>query len=371
MRNEQPVSRFFLALVLVAIALLVAVFLPLISELLLAAVLAGALWPIQQWLCRRLRGRGGVAAFLVMGALVVILLGPVAALVTMVIRDGSDAVRFISNTLHSEQVAELLSLLPQGARDAIVGALARVPRSLEEAMALAGAYRGEAVAAVAATGSLLFHSTLMLIASFFLLVRGDELVSWLDSISPLGRGQTRELLTTFRKVSFAVIVAAAMTAAAQAIAALIGFYIARVPSPMFFATVTFFVAFIPAIGAAVVCLLAASLLLATGHPYMAIFLAAWGILVVGLVDNLIKPLLVRRGMEIHGAIVFFSLLGGLATFGAVGLLVGPLAVAFFLALVRIYHREFASDQVPPVPGLPSPSSGDEQPGPEEAEAKPE
>lgn len=364
MGNEQPVPRFFLALVLVATALLVVVFLPLISELLLAAVLAGALWPLQQWLSRRLRGRRGVAAFLVTVAIIAILLGPVAAVVTMVIRDGSDAVRFISDTLNSERVAELLSLLPQSARDAIVGALARLPQNLEDAMALAGgAYRGETVAAVAATGSLLFHATLMLIASFFLLVRGDELVSWLDSISPLGRGQTRELLTTFRKVSFAVIVAAAITAAAQAIAALIGFYIARVPSPIFFATVTFFLAFIPAIGAAVVCLLAALLLLATGHPYMAIFLAAWGIFVVGLVDNLIKPLLVRRGMEIHGAIVFFSLLGGLAAFGAVGLLVGPLAVAFFLALVRIYHREFAPDHVPPVPGLPP--SGDEQPGPEQ------
>jgi predicted PurR-regulated permease PerM len=123
---------------------------------------------------------------------------------------------------------------------------------------------------------------------------------------------------------------------------------------VFFALVTFFFAFIPAIGAAVVSLFAAALLLVTGHPYMAIFLSAWGLVVVGLVDNLVKPLLIRRGLEIHGGIVFFSLIGGLATFGAIGLVVGPLAVALFLAVLRLYHRDYSpgSSHVPSVPGMP-------------------
>lgn len=129
--------------------------------------------------------------------------------------------------------------------------------------------------------------------------------------------------------------------------------ITRVPNPFFFTLVTFFVAFIPAIGAAVVCLFAAVLLLVTGHPYMAIVLAAWGLVVVGLVDNLVKPLLIRRGLEIHGGVVFFSLIGGLAAFGAIGLLIGPLTVAFFLALLRMYHRDYSPEnpRVPSTPGI--------------------
>lgn len=105
--------------------------------------------------------------------------------------------------------------------------------------------------------------------------------------------------------------------------------------------------------AAVVCLFAALLLLVTGHPYMAGLLAVWGLVVVGLVDNLVKPLLIRRGLEIHGAIVFFSLIGGLATFGAIGLLVGPMSVALFLAVLRLYHRDYTpgDSRVPPMPGL--------------------
>jgi len=98
---------------------------------------------------------------------------------------------------------------------------------------------------------------------------------------------------------------------------------------------------------------AALLLLVTLHTAMAIFLAVWGLVVVGLVDNVIKPLLIKRGMAIHGGVVFFSLLGGLAAFGAIGLVVGPLAVSMFLSLLTIYHRDFSPQKrgVPDVPGV--------------------
>jgi predicted PurR-regulated permease PerM len=98
---------------------------------------------------------------------------------------------------------------------------------------------------------------------------------------------------------------------------------------------------------------------------MALFLAVWGIVVVGLVDNVIKPLLIKRGMEIHGGVVFFSLLGGLATFGAIGLLVGPLVVSMFLALLSIYHRDFSPQkrQIMVVPGGPPEPPAAEPPPP--------
>jgi predicted PurR-regulated permease PerM len=354
---EQPVPKFFLALILLAAVLVALVFAPVAKELVLAAVFAGTLWPVQQWLSKRLRGRRGIAAGLLTFAVVVLLLGPVAMIVTFIVRDGADGVRFITEAVHSDDVAALVDRLPDSARDNVKDAIARLPSDLTELIGTIDD-KTQAVStvgkALAATGSLVFHTVLMLIALFFLLVRGDELVAWLDSISPLGRGQTKELFATFRRVSYAVIVSTGVTAAVQAIAALVGYWIAQVPSPYFFALLTFFVAFIPAIGAAVVCLFAALLLLVTGHPYMALFLAVWGLAVVGLVDNLVKPLLIKRGLEIHGAIVFFSLIGGLAMFGAIGLLLGPLFVSLFLAVVRMYHRDYspADPRVPGVPGLP-------------------
>jgi predicted PurR-regulated permease PerM len=355
---EQPIPRFFLALMIIATVLLALVIMPVVKELFLAAVFAGVLWPAQQWLTAKVRGRRGVAAGLITAAVIVLLLGPVATMMTFIIRDGADGVRFVSDALHSEDVAALVDYLPASARDTVNDAINGVPRDLSEITGSVGDYKGQAASTVGrvlmATGSLVFHAVLMLIALFFMLVSGDQLVAWLDSISPLRRGRTRELLSTFRKVSYAVIASAAITAAVQAAAALAGYLIARVPSPFFFALVTFFMAFVPAVGAAVVCLFAAALLLVTGHPYMAVFLAVWGLVVVGLVDNLVKPLLIRRGLEIHGAVVFFALIGGLATFGAIGLLLGPLLVSAFLAVLRIYHQDYTPEEnrVPAVPGMP-------------------
>lgn len=355
---EQQVPRFFLVLMVIAIVLMALVARPVVTELLLAVVLAGMLWPIQEWLSARFRGRRALTAGILTFAVVTLLLGPVATMATLIIRDGADGVAFVSKAARSDDVASLIDHLPAKARDTAHDAIERLPRDLSSAAGEIKGSEGQALSTakrvVTATGSFVFHSVLMLIALFFLLVSGREVVRWLDSASPLRSGQTLELLETFRKVSVAVIASAAITAAVQALAALVGFLITRVPNPFFFTLVTFFLAFIPAIGASVVCLFAAALLLVTGHPYMAIVLAVWGLVVVGLVDNLVKPLLIRRGLEIHGGVVFFSLIGGLAAFGAIGLLIGPLSVAFFLALLRMYHRDYSPEnpRVPSTPGLP-------------------
>jgi predicted PurR-regulated permease PerM len=347
MRPEQPAPRFFLVLIAAAALLLAVVIRPVASELFLATVLAGVLWPLQTRLAARLRGRRTLAAGLLTTGVAVALVGPLAALGAYVISDGSAAVRFVSDTARGERVTELLGWLPATTRSLIEDAIARLPQDLGEAVSWVGA---EGSRAAAAGLRVAVHGVFMLVALFFLLVKGDTLVDWIDSVSPLGVGRTRELLLGFKRVSYAVVVSSIVTAAVQALAALAGYLIARVPNPVFFTVVTFFVAFVPAIGAAAVCLVAAALLFVTGHPYLAIFLAAWGLVVVGLVDNVIKPLLINRGMELHGAVVFFSLIGGLAAFGAIGLFLGPLSVAFFLALVRMYHRDFSpqKEQVPSV-----------------------
>ena len=75
-------------------------------------------------------------------------------------------------------------------------------------------------------------------------------------------------------------------------------------------------------------------MLLLGHPWAALFLALWALVVVGLIDNLLRPMLIRGGGQLHGALVFFSLIGAMAAFGAVGLFLGPLALVFFLATVR-------------------------------------
>jgi predicted PurR-regulated permease PerM len=238
--------------------------------------------------------------------------------------------------------------------------------SLQGQLSSRGATAAQTVGGmVAATGSLVFQTVMMLIALYFLLVDGKRLVTWLESVSPLKRGQTTELLMEFRSVTRSVLVSTLATAGVQAVAALVGYLVTRVPVPIFFAAITFFFALIPAVGAATVCVAAALVLLATGHPVAAIILAAWGIIVVGLSDNVIKPILAKRGMHMHGALIFFALLGGLSVFGPIGLLLGPLCVAFFLAVLRIYERDYGrasprpGDPVTPPQNQPTVGEGEE------------
>jgi predicted PurR-regulated permease PerM len=344
-------SWFFFLLLATAVVLVAMVVRPIATGLFVAAVLSGVLWPWHERLAKRLRGHRNLSALVWVVAVVILLLGPAVAFSTVAIREGIEGWHFLSATLKSEGVEGLVTRLPDSLERLARFVLDHVPVVQSGDLAeKVGAQGGKAAVAVAATlsatGSLLFQAVMMLIALYFLLLEGDKFVAWLDELLPLAPGQTHELLLEFKRTSFAVIVSTGVTAGVQASAALIGYLIARVPHPMFFAGVTFFVAFIPAVGAGAAGLVAALLLYVTGHTGWAIFLAIWALLVVGLVDNLVKPILIKRGMEMRGVVVFFSLIGGLAAFGSVGLLLGPLVVAFFLALLRMYERDFKAGKPP-------------------------
>jgi predicted PurR-regulated permease PerM len=188
---------------------------------------------------------------------------------------------------------------------------------------------------VVATTGALFQVGLMVVAFYFLLLDGPALVRWLTRALPLDDGQVLSMLTDFRNVSVAVLVSSVATAGVQTLAAFAGYVVAGVPQPLFFAAVTFVVAFIPVLGAATVVVALSGLLYLTGHPTAALLLALWGVLVVGFLDNLVKPFLMRDRMEVHGALIFFALIGGLAAFGPAGLVAGPLVLSFFMAVVRL------------------------------------
>ncbi|MBK7862217.1 MAG: AI-2E family transporter [Archangiaceae bacterium] len=341
---SRSAKRFFMVLMLGTIAVLGIVLFKLGPGLLLAATLAVMLWPVQQWLSKKFRGHRSLAAGLLTFGVVSLLVTPVVGLSAFVVREAGDGWRFVTTTLEEGGVDGLVERLPESLQGFANEVVERLPArgKLEQTVnEQAGKAAAAAGGMVAATGSALFQIAMMLVALFFFLIEGQACLTWLDEALPLRKGQTRELLEEVRKVGHSVIVSTFITAGVQAAAALGGYLIARVPHPLFFAAVTFFCAIIPAVGAAAIVVAAAGLLLLTGHPYFALFLALWGVVVVGLVDNLVKPLLIRGKSELNGAVVFFALLGGIAAFGALGLLIGPLMVALFLALLRMYHRDVA------------------------------
>ncbi|MFO0584636.1 MAG: AI-2E family transporter [Anaeromyxobacter sp.] len=336
--------RLIVGLLLAAIALALVVVWPFWQALFMAAVLAAALRPAFEWLARRLGGRRGLAAGIATTALLLVVVLPLATFGTVLVQNALEGLQWLREAIDSEGIWGLLSRLPDPVEAFARRVVDAIPDPAAEVQKLA-AQGGQAAAAVggvlAATGGLLLRSVLALVAFYFLLVDGPALVDWADRHVPLGEGQLRQLLVEFRQTSVSVLTATLVTAALQTLAAFVGYLLFGAPRLGFLTAATFAIALVPAAGATIMVVLAGILQLAAGHTLSGALLVGWGFAVVSMVDNIVRPMLLRGGTALHGGVVFFALLGGVAVFGPMGLLLGPLAVTFLLSVVRMYERQFS------------------------------
>lgn len=346
-------ARVTFGLLLIGSILLLAVVIrPIWKPIFMAVVLAAALWPVNEWFARKFGwrpvpaeqfgARHRLASALTTFLLVVLILGPVLSLTIVAIGEAIDAFQLIRSTLEEGGVAGLIARLPDWLERPLTAAIEWLPSDIE-GMAAQAMSRGEAAVGLFSsilTGvtGLAFDVILMLIVFHTLLEQGKQLLGWILRVSPLP--ETKELLEEARKTSGYVLRSSFLTALVQGIVATIGFFIASVPSPLFFGTLALFAAFIPSVGTALVTLPLIGLLVLSGYVWQPIFLGIWAILAIGLVDNLLNPLLIRGGVRLNGVLIFISLVGGMLVWGAIGLILGPLAITLFLAMVRFMYREY-------------------------------
>lgn len=344
--------RILIGLAILAIALVLYVASPFASALLLAAVLAGALSPLYERLAALFKQRRSLAGALFVTAVVFALLLPISGLIFAIAQQADEAFQPMRAAFQKEGIDGVINGLPAPLPVLAREAVKRLPRGQQQIEELVRDLTGKVLGGVGyvfvTTGGFVFNLGMMLVAFFFLLVDGPVLVKWLIHVSPLTDEQMKELLDDFRDVSIAVLVGSVGTALIQTLVALLGFWIAGAKHALLLAAATFIGAFIPVVGAGAVVIASAVILFLTGHSGAALFLGIWGVAVVSSIDNVVKPLLMRGRLEVNTGITFFALLGGAATFGPVGLLVGPLIVAFFLAVVRMCQKELGQP-VPPAP----------------------
>ncbi len=371
---ELHAQRALIFLVLAAVALIAALVSPFWAPLMLAAVFAAALQGWMDALTALLRGRRRAAALLLTAGVLLAVLLPLGGLGAALIREVLAGVAWVRSALESQGIDGLLHRLPSPIEDLVRRLVAAIPDPASLLRSVAGASGGEAAQVVGgflvATGTAVFRAALFLIALFFLLADGNRLVLWLDGHVPLRPGQLRTLLGEFRRTSVSVLVASLATAVIQSGTGMVGYLLARAPNKLFLTLATFVFALIPAAGGTFVVVLVGLLLLATGHPVAGIFLVLWGAVVVSVIDNVARPYMLRGGLELHGGLLFFALLGGLAVFGGIGLVVGPLALTFLITALNMYRREFGAPgapaaRAPPVgggaaPGLQATGSGPPQ-----------
>jgi predicted PurR-regulated permease PerM len=326
--------RSLFALVLLSMAFMGWVLLPLAKPIFLAAVFAAALAPLRDPLRKRL-GPAASSAALTLGLLLAVA-GPMAYIGATVAAEAPDALSFVKEKLESAEAKDSLERLPGPLRSTIKRALSAGKESGHKDV---GAAVGAARSVLSATGGAAVRFVLLLAALFFLLKDGDDLLDWILENSPLPRRDSKELLGDFRSISSSIITSALATAGVQALAAMVGYLLAGVPHVPFFTFASAVASLVPVVGAAMLSCALAAVLLFSGKTGAAIFLAVWSVGVVGVVDNIFKAWFLKGRMELHGGLVLFFLIGGIAAFGGVGLLAGPLALGFFLSALRLYRRE--------------------------------
>ena len=194
---------------------------------------------------------------------------------------------------------------------------------------------------------------IMVLALYYFLVDGPGMIHTMMRLSPLENEYERELLDRFVNVSRAVVVAVLAAAVVQGLLAGVGFYFALAPgAPIFLLTMlTMTLAVVPFVGAAGVWIPTCLWIyfyqgermvgdeLVTGEPFTALVLAAYCLGVVSTIDNVIKPYVLHGQSNLHPLLALMSVLGGVTALGPVGILVGPMLVAFIHALLVMVNKE--------------------------------
>ncbi len=182
---------------------------------------------------------------------------------------------------------------------------------------------------------------------YYMFRDGERMRAALRNMLPLEEGKSREILERTREVISASVYGVLVIATIQGTLGGVAFWALGLPSPLLWGVVMIFFSMIPMAGAFVVWGPAAIYLALTGHVGKAIALTLIGVLVIGSIDNFLRPKLVGEKTRLHELLIFFSVLGGLQVFGVLGLVLGPVVVAITMALLDILRH---SDGRPPVAG---------------------
>ncbi len=338
-QNPQKIrlqTYTFLAIVLTMLVVVVLMFRPLLNTLLLSAILAIIFRPLYKTLLKKFKSEAVSASLTVFIVLFVLfaffwifgqlLYGEIHSLY-----DGFKSGQFVFNR------TDLIEKLPNIAREPVTTLTSDLNSLLTKAAT--GAFQSFS-SLISNLAEFFFNLFLVFFAFFYLLKDGGSLKKIILAVSPISNNQENIL---FEKVILSVngvIKGTFFVAVIQSLVALVGFLIFGIPNPLLWALCTFLAAFVPNIGTTLVTAPAVIYLLLTGHTGSAVGLLVWGSLAVGLIDNILSPKLVGHSAQLHPLLVLLSVVGGLALFGFLGILLGPIIMAVFSALVSMYITNF-------------------------------
>lgn len=316
-----------------------------------AGLLALVVYPVHDRILKRLRDRPNLSAVLTTALVVLMVVLPCLTAGWVAVKQASKLVPVASGWLEErgyEGGMPTAELLPPRARElwTTASGLLRergvdpktwLMQGIEE---ISGSITGLAKAALKNILFFLFQLGVLTFSLFFLLRDGAKVFRRVVELVPLPDEHKTALVARLYTTVTAVLRGIFVVAGVQGLLAAVGYFLFGVPFSVLLGAVTAFFAPIPIVGTGVVWVPTAAGLLVSGSPDKALAVALWSVLIVGTVDNFLRPILIGAEAKLPILLLFFGMLGGLQVYGFAGIIVGPVIVALFLALADIYRREY-------------------------------
>ena len=335
-KNQKPQFYFLLVLLIGTIILSFYVLRPFLTALILAVVFTVVFQPVYKKILKYTFNHEGLAALLTTIIIAVTIFTPLTLLAIKIFQESRDLYISLVEGNGRENFVNLLSGLLDSFRNYFL-----LP---DEFSINLGQYLKDGLRWLLNNLGSLFSnfinilttSFVFLISLYYLLKDGQKLKRAAIDYSPLANIDDEMILHKLELAIGSVIKGNFTIAILQGVLSAIGFTIFGVPNAILWGVAAAFAALVPSVGTSLVFIPVIALMFFTGQIFSALGLVFWGALAVGLVDNLLAPKLISRGMKLHPLLILFSVLGGLVFFGPVGFILGPIILSLLFALLHIY-----------------------------------
>ena len=345
----QQGSKLFLVFLICSLILLLRLFWTYVSAIVLALLIASVFYPVYFWIKEKLRGKETSSSLIMIILIFLVLIIPLGWFVGTL---SNEAFEFYNHTRSAVSLNKIQKALESDSiwvqRAKKIGAMTGfefTPETVEKLATSIGKTVGlflyKQLSAMASNlFSFLVHFFLMMLVMYYLFRDGKRLKEYISRLMPVPQQQLEKVVVKFHEMGRAIILGNGMSGIVQGFLGGLGFFMFGLSSPLLWGTVISFMAFLPIIGASVVFLPAAVILIVQGKIGIGIGFLIYNVFYSSIIEYLIKPRLIGKGMQMNSLLVFIGIIGGLKLFGILGIVYGPLIITIFLTLAEIYRLEY-------------------------------
>ena len=344
---NTPFSRYFFAAVAIfvlgAFLLLIK---PFLTDIFLAFVLFVLFSPLYDFIVQRLRGWKSVSSLITCLLIIIIIFLPFLIFTGVLGTSAYNFYHYLNESFKNGQLQQLLNFKDTPIVQMLIKYIPSAGTYDFNTSEVVSKYLGTVSqfiytntrTIVTGVSTVFIGFILIMFITFYLFIDGRSFLEEFKRLSPLDSRYNQEIIDELFKTIKLTFKGSLVIAVVQGILGATGFLLCGIDSWALWGTVMVLASLIPVVGTALIWGPAALIQAVTGHLWAAGFIVFWGIAVIGLADNLLRPQLLKGDTNIHPLLIFFSVMGGLSYFGFLGIILGPLILSLLVYILTLYKK---------------------------------